>query len=463
MSPRSMPGVLAGILLLAAGVAAGGSAVRGAPGALETTGIALAGAAVLALADVQVRRPRPRAALVLVLLLVVGERLTEHGVAVDRLWAPTAGLAAYLLWVGLARTPRAVIWALTPALVAVSLPLALRVGGTHPIEQSLLLVAVAAVAIAVAVPRSRAAARAAVLAGHQVDLDAVVMANVELRNVAEASEAARRIARIATDLLAAEGAIVWLQGPGRLLCAGGYGVTPPPEREIDRGSNVERVLQTGSVTEDAEETVLPLTGSGGVFGAITVSRPTRLLESFVSSVLQVFGSQAGYALERLRAVDSLIDARYVDPVTGVGNRLAATSSLATLHPGDAVLLLSVDELLTIRAIEGDDRADLTLGQLGLHLRTAIRAGDLVARFGDDVFFVLLRDLNASTEAVVGRILDSWQATGAAGHLRAGAALHFGDTSPLDTLDRASHALDATRVDRDVTIDLATERVTRGHR
>ena len=363
MTPRSMPGVPAGVLLLAAGVAAGGSAVPNAPGALETTGIALAAAAVVTMA-VQAR------------------------------------------------------------------------------------------------PRRRARARAAVLAQHQADLDAVVMANVELRNVAEAADAARRIARIATDLLVAEGAIVWLQGPGRLLCAGGHGVTPPADREVDPGSNVERVLQTGSVIEDEAGIVLPLTGSGGVFGAITVSRPTRPLESFVSSVLQVFAAQAGYALERLRAVDGLIDARYVDPVTGVGNRLAATASLATLHPGDAVLLLSVDELLTIRAIEGDARADLTLGQLGLHLRTAIRAGDLVARFGDDVFFVLLRDLSASTEAVVSRILDSWQATGVAGHLRAGAALHFGDTSPLDTLDRASDALDATRAERDVTIDLAARRASR---
>ncbi|HEX4905239.1 MAG TPA: diguanylate cyclase [Acidimicrobiales bacterium] len=367
MTPRSAPGLVAGVLLLGAGAVSGASALPDAPAALEAIGLGLAGAAVIALADAQVRRP----------------------------------------------------W------------------------------------------RARRAARSEALAQHQADLDAVVLANVELRHVAEAGEAARRIARIATDLLAAQGAVVWLQGPGRLLCAGGHGVTPPPTRDVDRGSTVDRVLQSGSIADGVDEIVLPLTGSGGVFGAVTVSRPTRALESFVSSVLQVFGAQAGYTLERLRAVDGLIDARYVDPVTGVGNRLAATASLATLHPGDAVLLLSVDELLTIRAVEGDARADLTLGQLGLHLRTALRAGDLVARFGDDVFFVLLRDLSASTEAVVSRLLDSWQATGVAGHLRAGAALHFGDTSPLDTLDRASDALDATRAERDVTIDLASQRASRG--
>jgi GGDEF domain-containing protein len=274
------------------------------------------------------------------------------------------------------------------------------------------------------------------------------MANVELRHVAEAQDAAQRIARIATELLEAEGAVVWLQGPGRLLCAGGHGETPmPDDRETCAGSPIDRVLLTGVLVTEGEQTVLPLTASGGVFGVVAVSGPRRPAASFVASVLQVFGAQAGYALERLHAAERLVDDRYVDPITGVGNRLAATASLATLRPGDAVLLLGVDDLLKMRAIEGDARADLALGQLGLHLRTATRAGDLVARFDDDVFFVMLRDLSADTEAVVDRILASWQSTGTAGGLRAGAAMHFEDTTPLDTLDRATHALDAARRDR----------------
>jgi GGDEF domain-containing protein len=190
------------------------------------------------------------------------------------------------------------------------------------------------------------------------------------------------------------------------------------------------VLSSGSVATDviSDEIVLPLIASGGVFGAVTVSKPARTTASFVSSVLQLFGAQAGYALERLQAVENLIDARYVDPVTGVGNRLAATASLATVRTGDAVLMLSIDELGRIRDEEGDARADLVLGQLGLHLRTVTRAGDLVARFDDDVFFVMLRDLNSSAEAVVTRLLDAWQKTGTAGSLRAGAALHFATRS-----------------------------------
>ena len=85
----------------------------------------------------------------------------------------------------------------------------------------------------------------------------------------------------------------------------------------------------------------------------------------------------------------------------------------------------------------------------------------MARFGDDVFFVLLRDLNSSAEGVVTRLLDSWQQTGTAGSLRAGAALHFADTTPLDTLDRASDALNAARFDDRDPISVASERATWG--
>lgn len=298
--------------------------------------------------------------------------------------------------------------------------------------------------LGVAILRRRAAALASRLDRNQRDLDAVVLANVELRHVADAGDAARRIARMATELLDADGAVVWLQGPGRLLCAGSHGAAAPAERAIGDDSVIEHVLLTGSVDTDGGEVVLPLTASGGTFGAVTVQHPRRRAASFVESVLQVFGAQAGYTLERLRAAEHLIDARFVDPVTGIGNRMAATASLATMRAGDAVLLVAVDELDRIRACEGDARVDLVLGQLGLYLRTATRAGDVLARFGEDVFFIMLRDLHGGAEVVVDRLLESWQAAGTFGTLRAGAALHSTETTPLETLDRASSALESTQ-------------------
>jgi GGDEF domain-containing protein len=443
--------------MLASGVLAVGT-IPGVPAAADTAGFALIGTAVAAFTDLHLRAKRFGSLLVTLVLFAITDRLAEQAMTIDRPWALPVAMGGYILWTGLTATPRAVLKGLAPALAAIALPLALRDGTTEPLLMSLPLLPVGLLAAALAAPRARAQASRTTLDRNQMDLDAVVMANLELRNVAEARDAAQRIARIATELLEADGAVVWLQGPGRLLCAGGHGLTPPPDREITDGSGIERVLLTGSVATDKDEVVLPLTASGGVFGAVTVNGAKRAAETFVTSVLQVFGAQAGYALERLRAVESMIDARFVDPVTGVGNRLAATASLATLHTGDAVLLLAVDELNALRAAEGDARADLILCQLGLHLRTATRAGDLVARYGDDVFFVMLRDLNSSAESVVGRLLDSWDQNSTAGHLRAGAALHFADTTPLDTLDRASEALDVARVNAADSIGVTAERV-----
>lgn len=455
------PPRITGALLIAASAVVAASAAPGVPAVVETIGFALLGAAVCAFADIGLGGRRAAALAMPVVLLAVGDRLAEHAVAVDRLWAVPVAMCAYLLWRATVSTPRGVIVRALPALAAVLGPIAMRATVDDALLLSTPVLPFALLCSLLAIPRARAATVRAQLRRDQADLDAVVMANLELRNVGDAGDAARRIARIATELLDADGAVVWLQGPGRLLCAGGHGRTPPPDRSIAEDSTVDRVLNSGSVAADPNEIVLPLTASGGVFGAVTVNGARRESAMFVASVLQVFGAQAGYTLERLRAVEGLIDSRYVDPVTGVGNRMAATASLATMRPGDAVLLLAVEDLDRIRELEGDARADLTLGQIGLHLRTATRAGDLVARFGDDVFFVMVRDLDSGAEAVVTRLLESWETAGIASGVRAGAALHFADRTPLDTLDRAIEALDAARDDRRSPLGVAAERATWG--
>ncbi len=440
MAASAVPGHLAGVLLLLASLLLGAGQVSGAPRVLETLGLAVVGSSVAALADLHLRPRRFGFALLALALFAIGDRLAEHAEPLGRAWALPAAFGGYLLWRAIDGSWRAVAIALGPVAVAVAGPLAVRSAGIEIATMTLLVLPFALAAAALAEVRRRRTTEHAALQQNQLDLDAVVMTNVELRHVEDAKDAANRIARMAAELMQADGAVVWLQGPGQLLSAGGFGTPPPAGRTAATGAAVERVFLTSSVVTDGDEVVLPLSGAGGVFGAVAVHHPRRAAESFLGSVLQVFGAQAGYALARLRAVESLIDARFVDPVTGVGNRLAASASLATLHPGDAVLLLAVDSLATLRAAEGDARADLTLGQLGLHLRTATRAGDVVARYADDVFFVLLRDLATTAEPVVRRILDSWEETSPYGHLRAGAALHEIVRTPLDTLDRATEAL-----------------------
>lgn len=464
MAPRTLAPHVTGALFLLASFALLTSAIRGAAPALETIGLALLGSAVAALGDVRLRDRRLGPILLVLVLVVIGDRLAEHAVAVGHTWSLPLAFGAYLLSTALTGTPRTVITALAPAMVGVALPLALRVDATSattPMTMSLALLPIALLCGLIATARVRSDRSRTALRQEHTDLESVLMANHELRNVSEAQEAGHRIARTAAELLDADGAIIWLQGPGRLLCAGAFGVAAPLDSDPTSRATVQEVLLTGVIVSGGDELVLPLTASGGVFGAVSVIRPRRSAETVVGSLLQLFGAQAGYVLERLRTIEQLIDDRFVDPITGVGNRLAATASLATLRPNDAVMLLAVDSLATLRAIEGDAHADLVLGQLGLHLRTATRAGDVVARFGDDMFFVLLRDLATNAEPVLSRILASWQKHGSAGPLRAGAALHFADSMPLETLDRAKEALEAARNDRRPPITVAAERALWG--
>jgi GGDEF domain-containing protein len=444
LEPGRVAAGFTGALLLLAGAALAASVV-GAPAWLETVGFVLGGAAVCGFVDLALARGAAATLGTLLALLVVADRVAAHADPVDRLWAVPAAIGLYLVLSGAATTPVGILARAVPAAVAVLTALSFRTNGAEIARLTTAVVPLALLGALIAARRCRTARARTAVDRHQVDLDAVVRASIELRNTADASEAARRIARIAAELLEGSGAVVWLSGPGQLVCAGSHGTASSPERELD-DSLVARVMATGSVAVGGDEVVLPLVASGGAFGAVSIANPSRSPTTFVLSVLQVLGTQAGYALERLRAVESLIDVRYVDPVTGVGNRHAATATLATLRAGDAVLLLAVDELEHLRATEGDARADLVLGQIGLHMRSATRAGDLVARFGDDVFMLVLRDLSATAEVIVTRLLESWQHNGTATPLRAGAAVHLADRSPLETLDRATRALDAARLD-----------------
>ncbi|MBW8826955.1 MAG: diguanylate cyclase [Acidobacteria bacterium] len=152
----------------------------------------------------------------------------------------------------------------------------------------------------------------------------------------------------------------------------------------------------------------------------------------------------GAVLDRIGAVDSLFDAATRDPVSGVANRLHASTLIASLRPGDGLLLIEIDGLDEARRTGGVDAANVLLGQAGLHLRHGIRAGDAVARFADNQFVVVLRSLKIPIERVGTRLLDTWRHGQAGRTISVGAALHLDGDMPLDTLDRADSAVISAR-------------------
>jgi diguanylate cyclase (GGDEF)-like protein len=93
----------------------------------------------------------------------------------------------------------------------------------------------------------------------------------------------------------------------------------------------------------------------------------------------------------------------VDPLTGLANRRHFESALADIsdeagHVPCAVLLLDLEDFAAVNAQNGPDAADHVLVIVGERLRGALRARDLVARWGGDEFAVLCRDVVDEVEA-----------------------------------------------------------------
>jgi GGDEF domain-containing protein len=276
---------------------------------------------------------------------------------------------------------------------------------------------------------------------HVRDLHDLLVAFATLSHVDDREAIARTICRIGTDLTEGTGTALFQPGPGRLLVLGHHGIHPaPPDPELGVAPGLERVLRGGRI-QPGDPLLVPLTGVSGVVAALSIARPRRPLDPFTVSLLGLFGWAAGAALERYGAI---VDASGRDPITGVGDRAQGTTAIAALPTGDAVVMCEVEGVAAVRRQSGDEAADVLQGHLGLHLRNAIRPGDVVARFGDEAFVVVLREVAGPVDLVVRRVLETWAIEHPHRRLHIGAALHTPGAAPIDTSESARAALFASQ-------------------
>jgi diguanylate cyclase (GGDEF)-like protein len=78
-----------------------------------------------------------------------------------------------------------------------------------------------------------------------------------------------------------------------------------------------------------------------------------------------------------------------DPLTGLANRRALESRLATVTPSLTLLMVDIDQFKPVNDRFGHDVGDHVLRRIGRILLDCIRPGDLAARLGGDEFVLVL--------------------------------------------------------------------------
>lgn len=292
------------------------------------------------------------------------------------------------------------------------------------------------------------------------DLEALVGAAALLQAEADPTQIGPLLARVTAGILHGEDAVVLLEdGEGGRLTAGihagggdAHAVALPP---LD---TVAEVLRDGLPVLNGDTLVVPLRGASRVLGAVAVRfRPGLVPDPFVLHAAQLFGSQAGLALEQRRVIDELTTAAMQDALTGVGNRRRAAVLLKELRPDDAVVLIDLDQFKLVNDTAGHATGDQVLVLLGRYLREAARDADAVARYGGEEFLLVLRAVGGAARGATERLLEGWRELQPITTFSAGVAVHQVGRSPAATLGRADAALyRAKRSGRDRVCEDAAE-------
>ena len=160
--------------------------------------------------------------------------------------------------------------------------------------------------------------------------------------------------------------------------------------------------------------LLPLTAAGRTIGILELYliAGERTFTEQETAVYATMAGQAAVALQNVQLLRHLRAAADVDQVTGVNNHRYLQERLtqevarsARSRSPLSVLMIDLDGFKAINDIHGHADGDRVLRNVAAGLRLAVRANDIVARYGGDEFVVLMPDTDiAAAQLVAERVV-----------------------------------------------------------
>lgn len=188
---------------------------------------------------------------------------------------------------------------------------------------------------------------------------------------------------------------------------------------------------------------IPLPGEGGFLGVLVALWTARRgrLDPFAGRAAELLSSQAGRALERIRATARLAVEAQTDALTTLANRRQYREALEAIVPGDALVMIDLDHFKLVNDRHGHTAGDEVLQALGECMNQVSRAGDCMARYGGEEFSMVLAAAGEQGALqMVNRLRSLWESTNRLTTFSAGISVHR-ERDPVDiTLEHADAAL-----------------------